>query len=168
MAAAKHSHQWVPGAYHPILASLRLLCVCGATKQVVKGATIWEGPEGQVSRKSSPADVRLWEAAQAQAATLPALLAPAAQAAPEPEPEPEAEPEPEPEPETRKAARTPAAQGEQVINLLATENPKRVGSASFDRFALYQDGMTVAEYLEAGGWRSDLRWDSKRGFIALG
>ena len=97
-----------------------------------------------------------------------------AQVAPEPEPEPEPEaqvapePEPEPEPDAEVAPRRPMAQAEQVITLLATENPKRAGSASFARFALYRDGMAVSEYLEAGGRRSDLWWDSDRGFITLG
>ena len=60
-----------------------------------------------------------------------------------------------------------AAQGD-TITLLVAENPKRPGSASYERFALYQDGMSVAEYLEAGGRRSDIRWDTARAFIAIG
>ena len=32
----------------------------------------------------------------------------------------------------------------------------------------YKPGMTVAEFLKAGGWRADLRWDAKQGFIAVG
>lgn len=45
------------------------------------------------------------------------------------------------------------------------ENPKRPGSASFDRFAKYKKGMTVAQALEAGVTRADIDWDSKRDFI---
>ncbi len=59
----------------------------------------------------------------------------------------------------------------QVIRLLVKENPKREGSKSFPRYALYRDGMTVAEYLEAveklGGSSADLRWDVQRKYIAL-
>ena len=55
----------------------------------------------------------------------------------------------------------------EIIIVLVKDNPKRPGSASFDRFALYKQGMTVDEYLKAGGQRSDLRWDSDRNFIKI-
>lgn len=45
------------------------------------------------------------------------------------------------------------------------ENPKRPGSASFDRFAKYKKGMTVAQAIAAGVTRADIDWDSKRDFI---
>ena len=49
-------------------------------------------------------------------------------------------------------------------------NPKKPGSASFDRFALYRVGMTVNEAIAAGVKREDIAWDSdsKRGFIKFG
>ena len=56
---------------------------------------------------------------------------------------------------------------DQTITLLVTENPKREGSASRERFRLYRTGMTVKEYLQAGGSRADLRWDSQHNFIRL-
>ena len=65
------------------------------------------------------------------------------------------------------AAPATTAQAQAVIRLQAQENPKKEGTPSHERFALYRDGMTVAEYLEAGGWRSDLRWDSKREYIRI-
>lgn len=46
-------------------------------------------------------------------------------------------------------------------------NPKKQGSASYDRFALYREGMTVQEFLEAGGTTGDVKWDTERGFIKL-
>lgn len=48
-------------------------------------------------------------------------------------------------------------------------NPKRPGSASFDRFALYRVGMTVNEAIAAGVKREDIAWDSdpSRRFITL-
>jgi len=58
------------------------------------------------------------------------------------------------------------------IRLVAEGNPKRGKSA--ERFALYRDGMTVGEYLDAsskatgskrGKWAADLRWDAERGYI---
>jgi hypothetical protein len=54
-----------------------------------------------------------------------------------------------------------------VVRLLVSENPKRAGTASHKRFALYRDGMTEAAYLAAGGTRGDLAWDVERKFIAL-
>ena len=36
-----------------------------------------------------------------------------------------------------------------VIRLLVETNPKRLGSASYKRFSLYVDGITVAQYVEA-------------------
>jgi hypothetical protein len=53
---------------------------------------------------------------------------------------------------------------------IATEegkNPKRAGSAAFDRFALYQDGMTVKEAKEAGVSATDITYDSAHGYITL-
>jgi hypothetical protein len=54
-----------------------------------------------------------------------------------------------------------------VIELLATSNPKRVGTATWKRFSIYRSGMTVAEFLAAGGRRVDLPWDSKHQFIRI-
>lgn len=42
-------------------------------------------------------------------------------------------------------------------------NPKR--GKSRERFALYRDGMSVAEYIAAGGYRADIPWDLERGLI---
>lgn len=46
-------------------------------------------------------------------------------------------------------------------------NPKKPGSASFDRFAKYEDGMTVEAALNAGVIRGDLGHDTKKGFIQI-
>lgn len=54
-----------------------------------------------------------------------------------------------------------------VITLVAESNPKRPGSKSFERFALYQPGMTQGEALDAGVLTADLVWDSKHGFITI-
>ena len=50
------------------------------------------------------------------------------------------------------------------------KNPKREGTAAHARFALYRDGMTVAEFIKAGGTRADLAWDSaaSRGLVKIG
>jgi hypothetical protein len=64
-----------------------------------------------------------------------------------------------------------------VITLLANTNPKRAGTASYTRFALYRTGMTVGQFLDAahkldgsfgrGRWRSDLDWDVRHGSISV-
>jgi hypothetical protein len=47
------------------------------------------------------------------------------------------------------------------------ENPKRAGSLAYDRFALYEDGMTVKEAKEAGVSATDITYDSSHGYITL-
>jgi prevent-host-death family protein len=62
-----------------------------------------------------------------------------------------------------------------VVRVLANDNPKRVGYRSRERFALYRDGMTVADYVAAvigfGDKEQtaldDLVWDQSRAFIRL-
>ena len=69
---------------------------------------------------------------------------------------------------TSTRGRTAANADDDVIKLLAKENPKRAGSASFKRFALYSKVKTVGAFLKAGGSRSDLRYDSEHKFISIG
>ena len=55
-------------------------------------------------------------------------------------------------------------------------NPKKPGTASYDRFFLYYGTATVEDYIAAvvaaGGTRAkaraDLRWDESRGFVTIG
>jgi len=54
-----------------------------------------------------------------------------------------------------------------TVSLEVVENPKRDGSKARDRFAFYQDGMTVKEFLEAGGTMGDIYHDQGHGFITL-
>lgn len=56
-----------------------------------------------------------------------------------------------------------------VITLITPDkkNPKRQGSASYDRFAAYKDGMTVKEAVAAGVLYADLSWDVGHGFIKV-
>lgn len=73
-----------------------------------------------------------------------------------------------------KAARTAPHAGK-TITLLAASNPKKPGSASHARFALYSTGQSVAAYAAAcvaAGQKqrnatADLAWDLQRGYIAL-
>jgi len=51
------------------------------------------------------------------------------------------------------------------ITVVAKENPKRAKAA--ERFALYKNGMTVGEYVRAGGTMADVRWDVKQNFISV-
>lgn len=55
-----------------------------------------------------------------------------------------------------------------MIKVLVAKNPKRPTSAAGKRFDLYKLGMTVAQFLAAGGWRADIWWDAKQGFIEVG
>lgn len=51
------------------------------------------------------------------------------------------------------------------ITLIAKENPKRAKAA--ERFALYKTGMTIGDYIAAGGTMADVRWDVKQNFISV-
>lgn len=57
--------------------------------------------------------------------------------------------------------------GDSKIKLLVKENPKRAGSKSFERYALYKDGMKVSDFYAAGGTAADIRWDASAGFIEV-
>jgi hypothetical protein len=54
------------------------------------------------------------------------------------------------------------------IKVLVDTNPKREGSASYKRFAIYKSGMTVAEAIAKGLTRPDLNWDVDHQFISIG
>lgn len=47
------------------------------------------------------------------------------------------------------------------------EGAKRPGSKSYDRYKLYQEGMTVTEFIAAGGTAGDVKHDVSKGFIKL-
>lgn len=54
-----------------------------------------------------------------------------------------------------------------LITLFYAKNPKRVGSKSHARFALYSNSATVGDFITLGGTYGDLSWDSARGFISI-
>lgn len=54
-----------------------------------------------------------------------------------------------------------------TITLLAIENPKRKNTLSFTRFALYKNGMTVGDYIAAGGRSGDVNYDVENGYISI-
>lgn len=54
-----------------------------------------------------------------------------------------------------------------TIRVLAEENPRRKGTKAHERFELFKDGMTVKEYLDAGGTRLAIRTNVEKGHIEL-
>ena len=54
-----------------------------------------------------------------------------------------------------------------VITIVCESNPKNKNTKGFERFALYESGMTVADYLAKGGKAGDIRYDAKKGYISL-
>jgi hypothetical protein len=54
-----------------------------------------------------------------------------------------------------------------IITVLAEENPKNKGTLAFQRFALYQSGMTIAEYVAAGGRTGDIKNDVMSQYISV-
>ena len=65
------------------------------------------------------------------------------------------------------SAKASGVTGADRIKLHVDSNPKKPGSASAERFAKYEDGMTVADYRAAGGTAEDLAWDRKKGFVTF-
>lgn len=53
------------------------------------------------------------------------------------------------------------------IVYVAEANPKKPGTAAHQKFSLYRVGMTVSEFVAAGGTMGDVNWDVERGFIRL-
>ena len=57
--------------------------------------------------------------------------------------------------------------GSATIIVLVQENPKQPGSSAKNRFDLYKTGMTVQEFLNAGGLNADIYYDISRAYIAV-
>ena len=53
------------------------------------------------------------------------------------------------------------------ITAIVPVNPKKLGSGSFKKFALYKEGMTPDEFIAAGGTKADVKYDVEHGFIKL-
>lgn len=53
------------------------------------------------------------------------------------------------------------------IAFVIEPNPKKAGSASADRFAHYEVGVSVDEFVKRGGTLGDVKWDLEHGFIRL-
>ncbi len=53
-----------------------------------------------------------------------------------------------------------------IITTLIEWNPNLPGTKSWDRFDLYQSGITVQEFLDRGGLIGDIYWDLSRACIA--
>lgn len=78
---------------------------------------------------------------------------------------PTAPPAPPPPPRTPRPRTT---KRDPRVILSVCENPKVPGSKAHSRFALYAVGMTVDEFIAAGGRKTDIAYDTQRGFIKLG
>jgi len=48
-----------------------------------------------------------------------------------------------------------------------SNNKKRVGSKSWERYEDYKDSKSIGEFLSSGGKKEDLRWDLEKGFLEL-
>lgn len=53
------------------------------------------------------------------------------------------------------------------ITFVSDVNPKKEGSASHARFALYKVGMSIDEFVQAGGTLGDVKWDAERNYIKI-
>jgi hypothetical protein len=53
------------------------------------------------------------------------------------------------------------------ISWVSEKNPKKPGSAAHAKFSLYRVGMSIDEFIAAGGTMADVKWDTERGFIRM-
>jgi len=64
------------------------------------------------------------------------------------------------------AAVQPRAEHSMVV-VSHVPNPKKAGSAGWERYNLWQVGALVSECIAAGMWPADVRWDLSKGFVVL-
>ena len=76
--------------------------------------------------------------------------------------------EPRPTQTRRSTPRKRGPQSDPRVIMTVKDNPKTPGSKAHARYALYQVGMTVDEFLKAGGRRPDINYDLNHGFITVG
>mmetsp|Transcript_45549 Transcript_45549/g.103446 ORF Transcript_45549/g.103446 Transcript_45549/m.103446 type:complete len:202 (-) Transcript_45549:185-790(-) len=57
----------------------------------------------------------------------------------------------------------PPSELEEIVYL--QDNPKRMGSSSYDRYELYKTAQTVAQAMALGAIKGDIAHDWKRGFL---
>lgn len=54
-----------------------------------------------------------------------------------------------------------------IITVKVSANPKRKNTLAAKRFELYKSGMTIADYVKAGGRTGDINYDVIAGFITV-
>jgi hypothetical protein len=57
--------------------------------------------------------------------------------------------------------------GDAVITKLVKENPRAKGTWGWESFKLIRNGMTVDQFVKAGGRRKDLRWDIAHNYVSV-
>ena len=77
------------------------------------------------------------------------------------------EPQPEPQERRQRAPRTQQLQipHSAVVSVLVSSNPKKPGSAAYERFALIESGKTISELMALGVWYGDIRGGVERGWL---
>lgn len=76
------------------------------------------------------------------------------------------DPPPTVQPQRRQAHRAQRSDP-RTIHLRVMSCPKKPGTGAWDLWQLYRDGMTVDEFMQAGGTRAAVKYDSDHGFIEL-
>lgn len=71
---------------------------------------------------------------------------------------------PTPRPATEVASRS-WRPSDVIVDVVA--NPKRPGSASYDRFAHWRVGETIQQAMDRGITKGDVAWDMQRGFVTV-
>jgi hypothetical protein len=85
----------------------------------------------------------------------------------EQQPAPKAPKQPK-EPSAPRAPRASSSEYDgKTIHRIVKGNPRKEGTHGWKSFNLVQDGMTVEDYLKAGGRKVDLAWDLDHKFVEL-
>lgn len=136
-----------------------------STPPVVSTGMVHAAPtKKELTAKAAPAST----AAPAKASVKAAVTAKAAPSAAEKAPAaPKASPPAGPAPHTKYNGMSKAEKDALRVKLLVSENPKKAGSATHDRFELYKNGVLVGELKAKGVTGEDLRWDIDHNFITL-
>jgi len=123
-------------------------------------------PTDVIARLEQSTDVHALIAAAVMKGTV-TVLPPDAQFTPKPHPRSPVK-KPMSEDEAKRATPVTApvvrSDGTRILTYVAP-NTKRPGSASRDRYALYEIGLSEAALIKKGIYPADIRWDSARDFL---
>ena len=166
LACIGHPEQWW---HHPKTRGNRKLIEAGDAEPIGDAEAMARFLRDVSGHSTSSSEPDLWDDAEMDQQVLwhemESLLVPADMGDAEteiPTPEPAV-----PEIPAVKELHTYRPSEEAIIVKVTNDNPKRVGTAAHIRFDLYVPGITVGEYIKAGGTTDDIYADIARAYIVV-